>query len=152
MFFILATAMLLSGVFQAASSDSAVIIVGAGAAGIAAASKLHNNNITNIQILEAEDRIGGRIFSVPVQDYYVDLGAESVHGKKGNAVYEMVEGSDLLEEELGENVLWMATDGEVDEDLRNDVLQFIDEFEDQIGSAQGQSTVGKVFLKRYDHP
>lgn len=38
-----------------------IIIIGAGAAGIAAASKLLSNNITNIKILEATERIGGRI-------------------------------------------------------------------------------------------
>lgn len=38
-----------------------IVIVGAGAAGIAAASKLYENGFENITILEAEDRIGGRI-------------------------------------------------------------------------------------------
>lgn len=40
-----------------------VIIVGAGASGIAAASKLMQNGFKNVKILEAEDRIGGRIFT-----------------------------------------------------------------------------------------
>lgn len=42
-----------------------VVIIGAGAAGIAAASKLFVNGFTNITILEAEDRIGGRIYTTP---------------------------------------------------------------------------------------
>lgn len=40
-----------------------VIIIGAGAAGIAAAARLLENNVRHILILEAEDRIGGRIFT-----------------------------------------------------------------------------------------
>lgn len=40
---------------------SKVIIVGAGVSGIGAASKLMQNGITDITILEASDRIGGRI-------------------------------------------------------------------------------------------
>lgn len=40
-----------------------IIIIGAGPAGIAAASKLFENNITNVTILEAENRIGGRVFT-----------------------------------------------------------------------------------------
>ena len=38
-----------------------VIIIGAGAAGIAAASKLLKDGIKDVTILEAEKRIGGRI-------------------------------------------------------------------------------------------
>ena len=39
-----------------------VVIVGAGAAGIAAASKLYQHGF-EVVVLEAEDRIGGRIHS-----------------------------------------------------------------------------------------
>lgn len=38
-----------------------IVIIGAGASGIAAASKLYENGFENILILEAQDRIGGRI-------------------------------------------------------------------------------------------
>lgn len=44
-------------------NSPSVIIVGAGASGIAAASKLLNNGFRNITILEAEDRIGGRLYT-----------------------------------------------------------------------------------------
>lgn len=40
-----------------------ILIVGAGAAGIAAASRLVANNINSFTILEAENRIGGRILT-----------------------------------------------------------------------------------------
>jgi monoamine oxidase len=42
-----------------------VIIVGAGASGIAAATALMENGVDNIVILEAENRTGGRINTVP---------------------------------------------------------------------------------------
>lgn len=41
-----------------------IIIVGAGAAGIAAAARLIEKGLENIKILEAKDRIGGRIHTV----------------------------------------------------------------------------------------
>jgi protoporphyrinogen oxidase len=41
------------------------LIVGAGASGIAAASMLMQYGVNNIVILEAENRIGGRINTVP---------------------------------------------------------------------------------------
>lgn len=53
-----------------------IIIIGAGAAGIAAGSKLHENGFKNVEILEAEDRIGGRINTIPFADGFVDMGAQ----------------------------------------------------------------------------
>lgn len=41
-----------------------IVIIGAGVSGIAAAAKLFENGFTDVTILEAEDRIGGRIHTV----------------------------------------------------------------------------------------
>src|SRR5688500_18856845 len=59
-----------------------VIVIGAGAAGLAAAATLSEAG-KNVCILEARDRIGGRIFSrvepdVPIA---IELGAEFIHGR-----------------------------------------------------------------------
>lgn len=78
------------------SKGVSIVIVGAGAAGIAAASKLLENGFDDVKILEAEDRIGGRICSVELQGSMLDLGAQWVHGEGGNIVYEMVKDFDLL--------------------------------------------------------
>lgn len=40
-----------------------IIIVGAGISGIAAATKLYENGFNDITILEAENRIGGRVYT-----------------------------------------------------------------------------------------
>jgi monoamine oxidase len=59
----------------------AVIILGAGAAGMAAAAVLSEKKISTL-ILEARDRIGGRICTIhdPAFAIPIDLGAEYVHG------------------------------------------------------------------------
>ena len=44
-----------------------VVIIGAGAAGIAAATRLYENGIRDIIILEAENRIGGRVNTVELE-------------------------------------------------------------------------------------
>lgn len=57
------------------------------------------NSVENsffINILEAENRIGGRIHSIEFDGSIVDLGGQWVHGEKGNIVYEMVKDLDLL--------------------------------------------------------
>jgi spermine oxidase len=69
-----------SGLKNMVATSPSVIVVGAGPAGIAAATKLLENSITNITILEAGNRIGGRINSVRLGDGFVDVGAEYCHG------------------------------------------------------------------------
>lgn len=45
-------------------SQSKIIIIGAGASGIAAACRLIEKGFKNVTILEAKNRIGGRIHTV----------------------------------------------------------------------------------------
>lgn len=61
-------------------SKPKVIIIGAGFAGLAAAYQLHKRKIDFV-ILEARDRIGGRVFSHTIdaaEKLVVELGAEWV--------------------------------------------------------------------------
>ena len=59
--------------------DGNVIIVGAGAAGLAAAKILEQNNI-NYTILEATNRYGGRLKKdTTLADFPIDIGAEWIH-------------------------------------------------------------------------
>lgn len=53
-----------------------IVIIGAGASGIAAATKLLGAGFHNILILEAECRIGGRVNTIPFGANVVDLGAQ----------------------------------------------------------------------------
>ncbi len=71
-----------------------VIIIGAGAAGLAAGRKLHDAG-KKILIIEARDRIGGRIHtSYEFADFPIELGAEFIHGE--NAVtHELVKEAGL---------------------------------------------------------
>ncbi|XP_050072894.1 peroxisomal N(1)-acetyl-spermine/spermidine oxidase-like [Anopheles maculipalpis] len=66
-----------------------IIIVGAGAAGIAAASRLYQKGLKNITILEASQRFGGRIRTTPFGSGIVELGAQWCHGEQGNVVYQL---------------------------------------------------------------
>jgi monoamine oxidase len=64
------------------TSQADVIVIGAGAAGITAAVALAQAG-KKVTVLEARNRIGGRIFTLrdPVCDASVELGAEFIHGK-----------------------------------------------------------------------
>ena len=62
--------------------DVDVIIIGAGAAGLAAGMELVRNG-KKVQVLEARSRIGGRIFTVDENRFHqpFERGAEFVHGQ-----------------------------------------------------------------------
>ncbi len=59
-----------------------ILIIGAGAAGLAAASVLSKDGI-NVTVLEGRDRIGGRIHTLRDSSFpsSIELGAEFIHGK-----------------------------------------------------------------------
>jgi monoamine oxidase len=59
-----------------------VLVIGAGLAGLAAARRLANAGI-RVTIVEARDRIGGRVHTVRTPRFStpIELGAEFIHGK-----------------------------------------------------------------------
>jgi monoamine oxidase len=90
----------------------ATIIVGAGAAGLAAARDLSRAG-GEVVVLEARDRIGGRIFtftdakaSVPIE-----LGAEFVHGKSP-ALRQIAQAANLKLDEVSERH-WYFDEGKI---------------------------------------
>ncbi|EPS72582.1 polyamine oxidase, partial [Genlisea aurea] len=75
-----------------------VIVVGAGISGIAAASVLADNGVEDVLILEATDRIGGRIRKEEFGGVTVELGAgwiAGVGGEQANPVWELARECDL---------------------------------------------------------
>ncbi|XP_033209527.1 spermine oxidase-like [Belonocnema kinseyi] len=119
-----------SVIFNSVNGDReppSVIIIGAGAAGIAAASKLFQNGFTNITILEAEERIGGRLYTTQFGGYLVDLGGQWVHGEIGNVAYELAFPLGLLEKDYFTNRIQELYDSSgtlVDQRMTNDILEF----------------------------
>ncbi|XP_014452588.1 spermine oxidase isoform X3 [Alligator mississippiensis] len=80
-----------------------IVVIGAGLAGLSATKTLLENGFTDVTILEATDRIGGRVQSVNLGHATFELGATWIHGSHGNPVYHLAEDNGLLEE---------TTDGE----------------------------------------
>lgn len=60
-----------------------IAVVGAGMAGLSAAHLLSRQG-KDVTVIEARNRIGGRIWTVPFAETKVDLGASWIHGTTGN--------------------------------------------------------------------
>ncbi len=67
----------------------AVVVVGAGVAGLAAADALRGAGAV-VTVLEARDRIGGRVCTDRSWGVPVELGAAWVHGVRGNPITRLV--------------------------------------------------------------
>ena len=67
-----------------------VVIVGAGIAGLTCARELSKyNKHLNVTILEASDRIWGRVKSIETKDgTTIEMGAEFIHGTVGNLIFD----------------------------------------------------------------
>lgn len=78
-----------------------VLIVGAGVAGLAAALEMHRSGLS-VHVLEARDRIGGRIFSAAAHGPQtpIELGAEFIHGRPPE-LFSIAQAADLNPIELG---------------------------------------------------
>src|SRR3954470_8624356 len=80
----------------ASARECDVAVVGAGVAGLAAMRALEAKGLRT-QVLEARDRIGGRIYTVrdPRVAFPIELGAEFVHGE-AEEVVEIVDDAGLV--------------------------------------------------------
>lgn len=119
-----------------------VIVVGAGAAGLAAAGRLTRAGV-NVLILEARDRVGGRIYThrelnreLPEQrrdkkvsrqnldEAAIELGAEFVHGKP-RELWDLIGGSTEHVDEI-DGTNWCVRDGQVGPcDFFDQVYEFL---------------------------
>lgn len=71
------------------SSKPKVVIIGAGIAGLCAASKLHKSGQVEVCVLEASERVGGRIHTGKIGENTVEFGAEWIHGTVDNPIFDL---------------------------------------------------------------
>lgn len=95
-----------AGAASAPKTRRRVVIVGAGIAGLAAARKLIQSGC-EVRVVEARERIGGRIFTAKSwADAPMDMGASWIHGTQGNPI-------SALAREAGARVVTTSYDSSV---------------------------------------
>src|SRR5215813_6260315 len=65
-------------------SEVDVAVIGAGAAGIGAARQLGEGDGVSVLVLEARDRVGGRVHTIEPAGFPLDRGAEWLHSADRN--------------------------------------------------------------------
>ena len=68
-----------TAVYSGNSGKVQVLIIGAGAAGLGAASEAIKQGLT-VKVIEARDRLGGRVNTENLGSHWVDMGASWIHG------------------------------------------------------------------------
>ncbi|KAL0964034.1 hypothetical protein UPYG_G00317380 [Umbra pygmaea] len=88
-----------------------VVVIGAGLAGLSAASTLVKAGFQHIQVLEAMGRPGGRVHTTrPFGQDIIELGANWIHGQEGNPLFLLAQEQDLLLKESSSAKTITSTD------------------------------------------
>jgi monoamine oxidase len=100
-------------------ADYDVVIIGAGTAGLAAASALARAGRA-VALIEARDRIGGRVYTIRPAGATlpIELGADFVHGRPEETFAIAAEAGLRLYEQTGNS--WAARDGRLQDDETDD--------------------------------
>lgn len=77
------------------TNATSVCIIGAGMSGLAAADALSKEGY-DVKVLEARDRIGGRIWTESSHGVALDLGASWIHGIEGNPLIALADNLKIL--------------------------------------------------------
>jgi monoamine oxidase len=113
--------------------DVDVVVVGAGMAGLTAARALAERGV-KVRVVEARERVGGRVFSVPVEGGgLAELGAEFVHGRPAE-LWALIDESGVMTVEREGSMLREQPGGGLNDDGPGDGFAALDELEDWKGA------------------
>lgn len=122
---------------RTAQTPRTVLVIGAGMAGLAAARQLQTRGYA-VTVLEARDRIGGRVWTLrdAGRGLVLDMGASWIHGIDDNPIYALAEqlGLTTIATDYDNNWLF-ATDGaEVESDEEEAIAALYEEVMDAVAA------------------
>ena len=127
--------------------EEPIIIIGAGVSGLTIASGLNNNFV----ILEARDRIGGRVYT---NDKNMDMGAAWIHGSENNPLNKFIDYNNMIPVANcnpwmhSENILikYLSSQGALSEEYRQQIASKWNQIAQQIGLKKDK-TIYQAFLE-----
>uniref|UniRef100_A0A7I4YTZ2 Amino_oxidase domain-containing protein n=1 Tax=Haemonchus contortus TaxID=6289 RepID=A0A7I4YTZ2_HAECO len=134
-----------------------VAIVGAGFAGLSAAAVLERNGVDYV-VFEGANRVGGRVYSVPYEDGWLQHGAEFINGEK-NEIFRIANEKQLTVQYVRDfdlfctNVVYGFSGKNVDKSLVKDWLDFVNDIEEQFAAEaldRSDMSVAERFHQLYE--
>ncbi len=126
------------------SNRATVIVIGAGMAGLSAARRLHDEGVS-VVVLEARDRVGGRIWTDRSLGIPVDMGASWIQEVDENPIKELVDdwGVETMETDWDNIALYDHDGSNIDPD---DVEAVQEQFEELMESLEDVETGQDISL------
>ncbi|KAI1717090.1 flavin containing amine oxidoreductase domain-containing protein [Ditylenchus destructor] len=141
-------------------ANVSVAIIGAGFAGLSAYRRLLLKGFTNVDIFEASDRVGGRVYPVPFGDGHLQHGAEFINGA-ANPIFEMARGLGVVSGEKHDATLWNHAVYMVGKcNMKSEQIEAFENFYDNLETEYHQLardrnlwniTIGELYSRNYKH-
>ena len=122
-----------------------VIVIGAGMAGLAAANNLNENGY-DVIVLEAQDRVGGRILTDRTYNIPLDIEASWIHGIEGNPITTLADeyGASRNHTDYDDYIIYDTNGNKVDksradamDEIYCDFEEFYDDLREKIKESGG---------------
>ncbi len=126
-------------------SDTPILVIGAGIAGLGAARALKGAGFSNITVLEGRNRIGGRIWTDRSLGFPVDLGASWIHGPKGgNPITTLAKsaGAEMFETNDEKLVIYNTNGAKIDSDTTD---KYYKDYNNMLKSIESNGQAGQSF-------
>ncbi|XP_068696345.1 peroxisomal N(1)-acetyl-spermine/spermidine oxidase-like [Montipora foliosa] len=103
-----------------------IVVIGAGIAGLSAAAKLYQSGQVEVCVLEASDRVGGRMHTARIGDTKVEFGAAWIHGTVKNPIFDLACDLQMLDK-ADINKRWVYGGSRVKPESRGMPIRYVDD-------------------------
>ena len=136
---------------DSSSREAEVLVLGAGISGLAAARTLVDKGVSVI-LLEARDRIGGRMWTDTSLGLPLDLGASWIHGVKGNPITALAKqfGVETVVTDYDNGILYDFDGRELSEDDYKEVEDLFESIYGEVAQMQDDTDTDMPLQQAFD--